>query len=191
MTTPSTPLDLEPSVIALAESLGVSRQAVYDWIAQGCPRSWRDAVIQWREQNKRGASSAASDLNRAEKLARIRRTLAEAEAKELANREARGELVPRADVVLAAAEAFSTVRARIELITDAVLAEVPTDLRPQVQPAVANQIYLSLKELSETQILRGATFAQVVLECAEKLRSENYQPQERRYGTQEEISHAD
>lgn len=151
----------------LADALGVSRQALNQWEREGADVAGAlnlplDEAVQWikwwREDNKRPtykeATEPKADGTPQERLlaAQIRKTNAEAEAKELKNAIARGELYDAPEVEQSASLFTSMIRNRMEGWPQKLAMEWPAEFRVLASELLTQEVHLLLQEMSQWKV---------------------------------------
>lgn len=109
------------------------------------------AIVAWKK-SREAATAAADDtaeLRRRVQLARIRSEEADAEAKELRNREKASQMLDRAEVRAAFAMLCSATRRRFEQIPAAIRPMLPPELRSTIAEEIRSQISLALIEMGD------------------------------------------
>lgn len=145
----------------LAALLGVHPQTITDWEGQGCPIAKRGGrgvsskyrvsdVYQWRIDSARQVSETTLTLEQE----RARLAKAQADGKEMENRQRRGELLPRAQVV---AEGQALVRGWSAKLRGLPRKLVNAGLVPRDREADARGLVLSvLSDISEWKTVADA-----------------------------------
>lgn len=153
--------DNAPTITAIAERLGVSRQTVYTWRAEGLPTGDVDAALAWQAQHKATEAPILQQLQ----AARLRKLTADSEGKELETAVTRGELVER-DAVERWLSAFvSSTRQKIESWVPSLVTEIPGDVRIIVHDILSEQVRLLLLRLADmpAELWADETVAQPLL----------------------------
>lgn len=151
----------KPKVVSSARELGialsVSTRQVQRYLADGMPgspgRYYLDECREWVAANIQSQGDDGGDLNSAKKRAEIRKLNAEAEAKEMKNRQARGELAAIDDVLQAIAERDIRIKTRLESLPDEIEMRIPSEVRADVKKDVCEYVRLVLKEMAASPLV--------------------------------------
>ena len=144
------------NIFDLSRKLRVSRQTLYNWRDEGCPLDeGEEAVMAWvaaRKQLKEQESEEADDLKERKLRAECAKLEAEAEAKELKNAIARGEVMNTDTTMQAVRSMIAVVKIRFEDIPLRLQMEFPPDSRDYWTERLADEIRLALVEMSQQKI---------------------------------------
>src|SRR5262245_35605022 len=140
---------------ALAAEVGVARQTLHDWEAEGCPMDSADAIREWRANHKlprRGVALEPGETLQGRLLeAQIWKHSEDARNRKMKNDQLAGQLYDAQEVERNVAELTSVIRARLESIPDELGTEFPAELRLQLRQRLEDHIRLILTQMSQWQ----------------------------------------